>query len=58
MHHDTRLIPIGDAVPTQHGPATALGSSRGRWEGDAPVARRQRFDDRRAYHRAVYPGGA
>ena len=37
MHHDTRLIPIGDAVPTQPGPATALGSSRGRWEGDTLV---------------------
>ena len=37
MHHDTRLIPIGDAAPGQVGPPTAMGSSRGRWEGDTLV---------------------
>lgn len=36
MHHDTRLIPIGD-TPPQPGPATALGSSHGQWEGDTLV---------------------
>ena len=37
MHHDTRLIPIGDAAPGAVGPPTAMGSSRGRWEGDTLV---------------------
>ena len=37
MHHDTRLIPIGNAAPGQVGPPTAMGSSRGRWEGDTLV---------------------
>ena len=37
MHHDTRLIPIGDAAPSGVGPPTAMGSSRGRWEGDTLV---------------------
>ncbi len=37
MHHDTRLIPIGDAAPSRVGPSTAMGSSRGRWEGDTLV---------------------
>ena len=37
MHHDTRLIPIGDAAPSRVGPPTAMGSSRGRWEGDTLV---------------------
>ena len=37
MHHDTRLIPIGDAAPDRVGPPTAMGSSRGRWEGDTLV---------------------
>ena len=37
MHHDTRLIPIGDAAPDLVGPPTAMGSSRGRWEGDTLV---------------------
>ena len=37
MHHDTRLIPIGDAAPGRVGPPTAMGSSRGRWEGDTLV---------------------
>ncbi len=37
MHHDTRLIPIGDAAPSQVGPPTAMGSSRGHWEGDTLV---------------------
>ena len=37
MHHDTRLIPIGDAAPGQVGPPTAMGNSRGRWEGDTLV---------------------
>lgn len=37
MHHDTRLIPIGDAGPNQVGPPTALGSSQGHWDGDTLV---------------------
>ena len=37
MHHDTRLIPIGDAAPGHVGPPTAMGNSRGRWEGDTLV---------------------
>ena len=37
MHHDTRLIPIGAAAPSRVGPPTAMGSSRGRWEGDTLV---------------------
>ena len=37
MHHDTRLIPIGDAAPGQVGPPTAMGNSRGHWEGDTLV---------------------
>ena len=37
MHHDTRLIPIGDAAPSRVGPPTAMGSSRGGWEGDTLV---------------------
>jgi hypothetical protein len=42
MHHDTRVIPIGDAAP-QPGPPTALGSSRGRWEGDTLVVETTNF---------------
>ena len=37
MHHDTRLIPIGDAAPSQAGPPSAMGCSRGPWEGDTLV---------------------
>ncbi len=37
MHHDTRLIPIGDAAPNQLGPRSAMGSSRGHWDGDTLV---------------------
>ena len=37
MHHETRLIPIGDAAPSQFGAPSAMGSSRGRWEGDTLV---------------------
>ncbi len=37
MHHDTRLIPIGDAAPGRVGPPTAMGNSRGHWEGDTLV---------------------
>ena len=37
MHHETRLIPIGDAVPEEPGPPRATGSSRGHWEGDTLV---------------------
>ena len=37
MHHETRLIPIGDAAPAELGPATNTGSSRGRWDGDTLV---------------------
>jgi len=37
MHHETRLIPIGPAAPRELGPRSALGSSRGHWEGDTLV---------------------
>ncbi|HJN46100.1 MAG: hypothetical protein QGF21_14560 [Vicinamibacterales bacterium] len=37
MHHDTRLIPIGDAAPSHVGPPSAMGSSGGHWEGDTLV---------------------
>ena len=37
MMHDTRLIPIGAAAPAVAGPRSALGSSRGHWEGDTLV---------------------
>ena len=37
MHHETRIIPIGEAAPDEAGPATNTGSSRGRWEGDTLV---------------------
>ena len=37
MHHEIRIIPIGDAAPSQLGPATNTGSSRGQWEGDTLV---------------------
>ena len=37
MYHDTRMIPIGDAAPDQVGPPSAMGSSRGHWEGDTLV---------------------
>ena len=37
MYHDTRLIPIGGAAPAEVGPPSAMGSSRGRWEGDTLV---------------------
>ena len=37
MHHETRIIPIGEAVPSEAGPTTNTGSSGGRWEGDTLV---------------------
>ena len=37
MHHETRLIPIGDAAPTQVRTPSVMGNSRGRWEGDTLV---------------------
>ena len=37
MHHETRLIPIGEVAPGQVGPRYATGSSRGHWEGDTLV---------------------
>jgi hypothetical protein len=37
MYHETRLIPIGDAAPGQVGTRTAMGSSRGHWDGDTLV---------------------
>ncbi len=37
MHHETRIIPIGEAAPDETGPATNTGSSRGRWEEDTLV---------------------
>jgi len=37
MYHETRMIPIGDAAPTELGPPSAVGSSRGYWEGDTLV---------------------
>ena len=37
MYHETRMIPIGDAAPSRLGPPSAVGSSRGRWEGDTLV---------------------
>ena len=37
MHHETRLIPIGDVAPRQVGARSVVGSSRGHWEGDTLV---------------------
>ena len=37
MYHETRLIPIGDAAPSDHAPPTAVGSSRAHWDGDTLV---------------------
>ena len=37
MYHETRLIPIGDAAPSRHGPPSAVGSSRAHWDGDTLV---------------------
>ena len=37
MHHETRLIPLGDAIPTQVGTPSVIGSSHGYWEGDTLV---------------------
>ena len=37
MHHETRLIPIGEAALFQGGPRSATGSSHGHWEGDTLV---------------------
>ncbi len=37
MYHETRMIPIGDAAPSRLGPPSAVGSSRGYWEGDTLV---------------------
>ena len=38
MMHDTRLIPIGAEASRQVVPRQDLGNSRGRWDGDTPVA--------------------
>ena len=37
MHHETRLIPIGDAATSQVGAPSVMGSSRGYWDGDTLV---------------------
>ena len=37
MHHETRLIPIGETAPSQVGAPSVMGSSHGRWEGDTLV---------------------
>ena len=37
MYHETRMIPISAAAPARLGPPSAVGSSRGRWEGDTLV---------------------
>ena len=37
MHHETRLIPIGDAAPGRVGAPSVMGSSRGYWDGDTLV---------------------
>ena len=37
MHHETRLIPIGGAAPSQVGAPSVMGSSRGHWDGDTLV---------------------
>ena len=37
MHHETRLIPIGEAAPSQVGTRSAMGSSRGHWDDDTLV---------------------
>ncbi len=37
MHHETRLVPIGDVAPSQVGAPSVMGSSRGHWEGDTLV---------------------
>ena len=37
MYHETRMIPIGDAAPSRLAPPSAVGSSRGHWEGDTLV---------------------
>jgi len=37
MHHETRIIPIGDVAPGEPGPVSNTGSSVGRWEGDTLV---------------------
>ena len=63
MHHDTRLIPIGDAAPSRVGPSTAMGSSRGRWEGDTLVVETTNLSrgvggsTAECGHRALHPGG-
>ena len=43
MHHETRLIPIGDAAPSQVGTPSVMGSSRGHWEGDTLVVETTNF---------------
>ena len=37
MYHETRMIPIGAAAPARLGPPSAVGSSRGHWDGDTLV---------------------
>ena len=37
MYHETRMIPIGDAAPTELGPRSATGSSKAHWDGDTLV---------------------
>ena len=43
MHHETRLIPIGEAAPSQAGTPSVMGSSRGHWEGDTLVVETTNF---------------
>jgi len=37
MHHETRLIPIGEAAPSEVGTPSVMGSSHGYWDGDTLV---------------------
>ena len=37
MYHETRMIPIGDAAPTQPGPRSVVGASKAHWDGDTLV---------------------
>ena len=37
MHHETLLIPIGEAAPSEVGTPSVMGSSPGYWDGDTLV---------------------